>query len=405
MKKSMLPILFLSAFSLLLPCLGMAQSDSLLYLDNLIEEAKANNPELQALWGDREAAESKVSWFSYVPDPVVAAEFGSDMKMYSVTQQLPFPLKISRRSDIALNETEISDLLYESKMRMLIRDLKKDYAALLLIYGRISVARKSIVFLKQVYSIARHKFSINEAAQAEVLMVQVRLAQVENQLVLLHDDLQIVQAHLNFLLNRDPEEILAKPVEPVGVVDTLTLLELYAMAEANQPTLQASEAKRKEAELKLSMAKQTYLPDIMFRYTLEHMDTGMNNNKYMFGLTVPLWFLDKQRKSVQEASARLRSADARYRLAENSARVAVKQAKTKLEKYQKTINIYRNAVLPQVETALKSALSAYQVGKVDFQTLLESERLLVETEFQYEEARANLFIARAELEEIVGLEL
>lgn len=235
-------------------------------------------------------------------------------------------------------------------------------------------------------------------------MVQVRLAQVENQRALLQDDLEIIQAHLNFLLNREPDERLARPSEPSEIVDTLALSDLYALAEANQPQLRASEIKQSEAELKLSMARQTYLPDIMFKYTLEQMDAGVNNNKYMVGLTVPLWFLDKQQKSVREASARLQGATARRELAENSTRLAVKQAKTKIEKYEQTIDLYRNAVLPQARTALKSALSAYEVGRIDFQTLLESERLLVETEFQYEEARANLFTAMAELEEIVGLD-
>jgi len=378
--------------------------DSLLLLDDLLEEAKANNPELRALWADREAAESKISWFSYVPDPVVSAEYGDNMKMYSIAQQLPFPSKIGRRLDLARNETDYFELLYVGRMQSIIREVKKDYAALLLLHGRISVTEKSVAFLRQIHNVARHKYSINEATQVEVLMVQVRLAQVENQRALLQDDLEIIQAHLNFLLNREPDERLARPSEPSEIVDTLALSDLYAMAEANQPQLRASEIKQSEAELKLSMARQTYLPDIMFKYTLEQMDVGVNNNKYMVGLTVPLWFLDKQQKSVREASARLQSATARHELAENSTRLAVKQAKTKIEKYQQTIDLYRNAVLPQARTALKSALSAYEVGRIDFQTLLESERLLVETEFQYEEARANLFTAMAELAEIIGLD-
>jgi hypothetical protein len=43
------------------------------------------------------------------------------------------------------------------------------------------------------------------------------------------------------------------------------------------------------------------------------------------------------------------------------------------------------------------------VDKLDFQTLLESEHMLVESEYDYEEARANLIMAVADLEESIGL--
>jgi outer membrane protein TolC len=64
--------------------------------------------------------------------------------------------------------------------------------------------------------------------------------------------------------------------------------------------------------------------------------------------------------------------------------------------------MYRNSVLPQAETALKSALAAYELNRVDFHILLESEKSFVQAEYDYEEARANLFMATAELEQAIG---
>jgi outer membrane protein TolC len=133
------------------------------------------------------------------------------------------------------------------------------------------------------------------------------------------------------------------------------------------------------------------------------MNNDMHNNKYMVGFTVPIWFLDKQNKFVRESAANLRGVSARYENLVNDTRLVVKQAKTRVEKYQHMVDLYRNSVLPQAEAALKSALSAYRFNTVDFQILLESERSLVENEYSYEEARANLFIAMAELEETVGI--
>ena len=56
----------------------------------------------------------------------------------------------------------------------------------------------------------------------------------------------------------------------------------------------------------------------------------------------------------------------------------------------------------QAETALKSALIAYELNRIDFNILLESERSLIRAEYEFEEAQANLFMAVARLEQIIG---
>jgi outer membrane protein TolC len=396
----------LKAILLLLFCLPRindAASDSLLSLNELIEEAIANNPELRALHADFEATESRISWFSHVADPLVAVEFANDRRMYSVTQQIPFPTKIAQRRGFAQSEAEYDYFLYIDKEQRVIRQVKQAYAELYLIHAKKRATEKSIAFLEQIHNIVRQKYSINEAPQAEVLMAQVQLAKAENQLILWTDDLMIAQANLNTLLNRDLEMILLPPGEIVETADTASLNSLYALAQQNQPLLKALQSKQEAVEIKQSLARHAYLPDLTFKYTYEDMNNDIHNSKYMVGLTVPLWFLDKQNKSLRESAAYVRGLSARYENLMNHTRLAVKHAKTRVEKYQHMIDLYENSVLPQTEAAVKSALGAYEVNKVDFQVLLESLKSLVEAEYDYEEARANRFIAMAELEETIGL--
>ncbi len=51
---------------------------------------------------------------------------------------------------------------------------------------------------------------------------------------------------------------------------------------------------------------------------------------------------------------------------------------------------------------MKSAFAGYELNKVDFQILLETEKSLVQAEYDYEEAQAMLFMALAELEQAIG---
>ena len=387
-----------------LPAGSSADGDLELHLDALIEEAKVNNPELQAIRADYEAIRATTSWIRHLADPVIAAEFSANKRMYSMTIPVPFPSKITSRSDFARTGTDQYYNLYMNKILQITRDVKEAYAELFLLYRRVATVEKSIAFLEQILSIAAHRYSINETSQAEVLRAQVELARAENQLVVLQDDVGLAKARINALLSRDLEMKVGRPAELKATTDTLGLATLYLLAEENQPLLKAYELKRREAELMLSIARQTYLPDLAFRYTLEQMDSDVYSNKYMIGITVPLWFLGKQRTFVREAEAKLLRASAHYQLMENNLLLAVKQAKTQVQKFQHVVDLYENSILPQAEAGLRAALAAYEVGTIEFQSLLESEKLLVQAEFEYEQARADLFMAVADLEQAVGFD-
>jgi outer membrane protein TolC len=394
--------MLIASFAFCLASGVSSEADSLWTLSDLIEEVKRENPELQAMRAESAAAGYGTSLLRHLPDPMVAFEFSDNMTMFSVTQQLPFPTKLSSRAGRARLAFEESNLFYEDRERAIVRNVKESYAAFLLLKGRMSATEKSIAFLEQIYNISRQKYSINEASQAEVLISQVELSRSENQLMALEDDLSVTKAFLNTLLNRDLDEDLPRLVRPDYQVDTLPLSALYELARENHPRLKEYDRKREEAQLALSIAKQAYLPDLTFRYSRELMDNNMRNSKYMIGFSLPIWFLGKQRDMVREANSLLNSAQARYQMIEKAILLDVKEARTGVEKYLRAVDLYKSSVLPQAETALKSAFAGYELNKVDFQILLETEKSLVQAEYDYEEAEAMLFMALAELEQAVG---
>lgn len=387
----------------ILPCRVANAADSLLTLHDLVEEVKRENPELRAIVAEYEAAGHGISWLRSLPDPLIAFEFSDNMTMFSVTQQIPFPTKISSRSERARFAFDYSKLLYAERELGLIRIVKESYASYLLIKGKISSTKKSVAFLQQIYNTARQKYSLNEVTQAEVLMSQVELARAENQLLSLEDDRSVTMAYLNTLLNRDLDQDLPVLALPPGQLDTIPLASLYDIARQNQPKLKVFDLKLREAQLALSIARQTYLPDMMFRYAQELMDNNIRNSKYMVGFSIPIWFLGKQSEMVREARSLLKSAGASYESMENAVLLDVKESRIMVDKYSRAVGLYESSILPQAETALKSALSAYELNKIDFQILLESEKLLVEAEYEYEEAKAMLFMAVAELEQVLAI--
>ncbi len=66
------------------------------------------------------------------------------------------------------------------------------------------------------------------------------------------------------------------------------------------------------------------------------------------------------------------------------------------------MSIYRDGLIPQAETSQSSAMAAYRVGKVDFQTLLSSVLDLQNLRQEYYRSLADHEIAIAKLQQIIG---
>ncbi|TET64629.1 MAG: hypothetical protein E3J47_00065 [Candidatus Stahlbacteria bacterium] len=135
------------------------------------------------------------------------------------------------------------------------------------------------------------------------------------------------------------------------------------------------------------------------------MDYSFTDRKFMFGLTVPIWFWAKQNDMVREMNANLKMAEALYQHMENIVLLTVKEAAVMVDKNRRTMMLYQNSIIPQAEASLNSSLAAYEANQIDFLSLLASEKILIQSELDYYRAQADLFIAVADLEEAVGMDL
>jgi outer membrane protein TolC len=69
------------------------------------------------------------------------------------------------------------------------------------------------------------------------------------------------------------------------------------------------------------------------------------------------------------------------------------------------VSLYGTTVIPQSTLSLESAISGYEVGKVDFLTLLDNLITLRNYEINYYEQLSNVEKAVAAIEPLVGVDL
>jgi len=69
------------------------------------------------------------------------------------------------------------------------------------------------------------------------------------------------------------------------------------------------------------------------------------------------------------------------------------------------LKLYSQAVVPQSSLALESSMASYQVGTVDFLTILSNFTTVLDYEVSYYRELSNYQMALARLEPLVGVEL
>jgi len=67
-----------------------------------------------------------------------------------------------------------------------------------------------------------------------------------------------------------------------------------------------------------------------------------------------------------------------------------------------THQLYEKSLIKQSEQMIASAYSAYETGKISFLDLLDSERMDVKIRLEYENVKADLYIAKASMYKTIG---
>lgn len=393
--------------------------EAVITLDGLIDEALKNNPEILAATERWLATEATISQVSTLPNPQLTfgiRNVGFDeltvgeepMSMVGITaaQMIPFPGKLSLRGKIMGMETERQkELLNATRLNVLSR-LKVAYYSLFFVHKSIEVIEKDKEILEKFEQIAEAKYAVGEGIQQDVLKAQVEISRFVERLTDLEQKRESLEAEINSLLDRPPHAPLGQPAEVKQSVFRYSLEELNKLAEANSPRLLAVQWAIDRNSSALSLAKREYFPDFTVKAGWFNRPEGFKNIwDFNVGVEVPLYFGRKERYGVKEAEFSLNSARQSYEATRQTLLFKVKDYYVIAQTADKLVKLYGTGIVPQASLSLESAISGYEVGKVDFLTLLDNLITLLNYELKYYQELVSFEKALARLEEVVGVSL
>lgn len=388
-------------------------------LQELVGELKERNPQIQAAWSRYEASTKKVSQVGSLPDPRLGvSNFGvgrpasglnrSDFA-YSgigITQELPFPGKLALASEQATKQSESEQEIYQATLQDSIARLKVAYFEWASLGQQIEITARSSALLLRFAEIARARYSAGRGIQQEVLKAELERTALAQELQILQQKRDTVEAQIRYLLGREDGPPLRTPESVRPSPFSTDLQTLLAAAEKNAPRIRANERLIESRALGVKRSQREYFPDLSLGVQWQH--TGPDFPDYYLTtaeVKVPLYFWRKQRLVVQEAEAQLREARENYRSIRQETAYVVREQYLAAKSSERLLTLYESGSIPQATLALDSTTSAYEVGKVDFLTLLTSLTSLLTFERQYQQEIARHEQALARLEPLVGEDL
>ncbi|OHB88141.1 MAG: hypothetical protein A3E19_05495 [Planctomycetes bacterium RIFCSPHIGHO2_12_FULL_52_36] len=405
-------------------CTGLAWAESApggpktLRLQWVIDETLKNNPNIQVFLNRWEASQEAIARATSLDDPMVnfhtwnvespvrvTPDWDRAERRGVVSQKVPFPGKLRLRGKIAEGDSNIAKKDWEQQVLEMLARVKGAYYQLRHLYYVIDINEEVKDLLGRFAAVAETRYKVGRAPQRDVLAAQVEIARIIRDLEVLERDKKALETRINTILNRDPEAPLGRPEDFSIYPLSLDLVELEEVAMKQRPELQKFDFARKRDKSTLDLAKKDlYFPDPEFEVMYMQTDTMADMWSSKIAFNVP-WLWGKNRARVREARQTLQAAEAEYLAVKNAVLFEVKDTWTKTINARSTTTIYSDSVIPLAEQSLKAALVEYETEKIDFLTLLDSERTLLSARIQYHMAAVEFEAGLAELERAVGMSL
>jgi outer membrane protein TolC len=387
-------------------------------LDDLVREAEAKNPAVQSASRRVQAMRHRIPQAKSLADPKLtvgwmgnATPFDvqegdpSSYRGISAMQELPFPGKLKLRGQIADREAEAVWWEYEAARRGVVAEVKAAYYEYFYYQKAIEITQKNRDLLQKLTKIAEARYQVGKGIQQEVLRAQVELSTLLQRLTVLEQQSKTAQVRLNTLLLRDPEAPLGPPAALKQAKLEPSLEALYQLARANDTGLQREERVIERNQYAVSLARKDYYPDFGVGYMYQQRPFMPDMHGVTVTVNIPIFYKTKQREAVREKTEDLAAARLSRQDRQTTLFFQVKEQYLAAKASEELVQLYSDAVVPQASLALESSMASYQVGTVDFLTLLNNFIIVLDYETNYYRELSNYQIALARLEPLVGAEL
>tara|TARA_R110002051_G_scaffold40861_2_gene84764 strand:+ start:6128 stop:7345 length:1218 start_codon:yes stop_codon:yes gene_type:complete len=357
-------------------------------LESFIEQAELNNPEIQAFELRYNIASEKVNEVNTLPNTEVSAGLfvsepetrtGAQKARFSAKQMIPWFGTITARENYA---SSLADAQYEELVivkRKLALSVSQSYYRLFSIRGKQGVLGENIALLETYERLALTSVEVGNASAVDVLRLQIRQNELEQQREVLEQEYLAEQTLFNNLLNRDEQT-------QVVAYDGLTVPEQDPITEEGSldlhPELLKYDKLYESVEQSEILNQKEALPDLGFgldyipvaeRPDISFDDNGKDILMPMVSVSIPIF--NNRYKSISRQNI----------LRQEEITAQKQERRNKLETLLSEAINNRMAARIRFRTQTKNIrqandgeeilIKSYETGTIDFNDVLDIQEL------------------------------
>ena len=393
------------------------------HLDTLLSKALENNPELKVAKYQWRRYENRVSQTGVLDDPFLsfglsnypvdswtANESPMSGKVLKLSQNFPFPGKLATKKEKSRQQAQWYKGVYEDGKLQLAWKVKDAYYSLFFYDRALKITHKNIELLDDFIRLTETNYEIGKGLQQDVLKAQVERSKLIDRTYAYTQQFERALADLKNLTNQHLTSSGGElaGIEPNPAELDKTLEELQQSPEENRPLFSAYRALIAQNKLQKKLAKLEYKPNFKLgaSYTFREPNLGDDGTDFAgieFGMNIPIFF-GKRKAAVFEAEAGINMALHQLDNFRNTVQLNIHDSFLRIKKSEQQVELYKNGLIPQASQAFEAALSGYQVGKIDFLTLLDSLMTVYNYELEYYRVLIDGQRGLARLESETGLD-
>lgn len=391
-KKNHTPVFSAVVFVLIVSSTQPVSAQTIITLNAAIDTALKNNLNLCSEKLNTEFLEKIKNTAWDIPKTDVEFEYGQLNSIYtdnrfSVSQSIKFPTVYSNQKTVLNQEWKGGLINLKLKEKELKTEVVKVFYELLYLQQKQKLLLRTDSIFSEFLHHTNLRFTKGEANILEKTTAETQRGQINQQLLQLHQDLEIVKLKFKLLLNTTtvfiPDERDLKITSPV-ISDTSIV--------ANTYDLQLLKQLEQTGLSKLKLEKSKLLPDIFASYNNGTIKGyGSDNVLYSLssrfqslqvGVSVPLFF-SSQKASISSLKANINLLQNNYSAGFQALLTDYKQAVLKYSINLQTVSYYETSANKNAETILTTANNQFKNGDINYLewVLLTNNAITIQSEY------------------------
>jgi len=387
-------------------------------VDELIEYARRSHPAFAAEQAEVAAALERVVPAGALPDPTVAVElmdFGNSVRnrsaslvpgqvgevRYQISQPLPGWGKRELAARAAAARAGQAATVRDAAWIELAAGIEAAWLRYYEANRELGLKRQGLTLLQGLEELSLKRFELGLMPQQAVLRTQREITAQRIALLETEQRSKGLAAALNGLLARLPGAPLAAPFEPPPLPERVEVAALLDLARVRNPDVQTSAAGIEIARAERERTYQDRLPDFSVGLRNNRPYDGRSSWDVMFEVMIPLQ-QGSRRAREREAQYMITAAEARRADAEARASGELGRVWSALVSNRDSLRLLERTLLPQALATRDAARAALANGKVDFDSVIEAERQLIDIRTRALQAELHARLALVEIERITG---